>query len=161
LSKCRPHTFRSCRACRGLTGSMTANCICGESTPIRRPGEARWTGRPVKTDNVFSPCRHGCHGGVQLTCCHWSSEPSPRALTSKATLGLHPEGTVIIDPTVAGCNSCRIACRRSSEPPGGWATISDLQSRLHPTTTQGATEAAGCVVAEAVGRGGIGVGSGA
>lgn len=28
--------------------------------PIRRPGEARWTGRPVKMNNVFLPCRHRC-----------------------------------------------------------------------------------------------------
>lgn len=78
-------------------------------------------------------------------CCYWSSEPFSRASqpASQPALGHYPEGTIIIDPAVAGCISCHIACRRSSEPPeraGPTVDHSELQSRLHPTTTQGEIE---------------------
>lgn len=47
-----------------LDGQHDGKLHMGEFIPIRRPGEARWTGRPVKANNVFPPCRHRCHEGV-------------------------------------------------------------------------------------------------
>lgn len=73
----RPDTRRRRRACRGLTGSTTANCISGDSVPIRRPGESTVDrqacegGQRVSSFHVVT----GFRGGVHLTCCHWSSEP--------------------------------------------------------------------------------------